>query len=97
MEKVEINLFPNIYFYSSTYTDNYQRTTYTFKDYKNRAISYTQLTNYDGSDSFKLNAPLIINPILHFKDSTLPIIFEYTEFSDYYSMWRNYPLKKKNQ
>ena len=96
MEKVEINLFPNIYFYSSTYTDNYQRTTYTFKDYKIELYHIPNLQIMMGV-IFKLNAPLIINPILHFKDSTLPIIFEYTEFSDYYSMWRNYPLKKKNQ
>lgn len=87
-------LYPNVYLFDKSITDEYKRTKISVKNYKGNLVNFYVTPELIGLHIPNAHKPLIVIDHLMIGLTNHPVVFRYKEKSSYQAYWKDYPKKK---
>jgi len=88
-------LYPNVYLFEKSVTDEFNRTKISVMNYKRKSVSFFITPELDGTHIPNALQPIIVINNLLVGVTNHPVLFRYKEKSSYQTYWKGYPKKKR--
>ena len=95
LELVNYGVCPTVYFYAGETIDEYDRRFVKLRNYKNDIVVIMGPSQYDTCNLPNFDKTLVVVPCMKIGDSDQLIRFEFSDDSEFFEMWKNYPRKRK--
>ncbi len=88
-------LYPNVYLFEKSTTDEFNRTKISVMNYKRKSVSFYITPELDGTLIPSALQPIVVINNLQFGLTNHPVVFRYKEKSSYQTYWKDFPKKKR--